>query len=103
MDAVFKALSHPTRRRLLDVVGRAPGASLSEVAEPFEESRVAISKHLAVLERAGLVHSRRSGRERRLYADPMPVQLAYDRWTDRFSAAMAARMADIKYAAEGAR
>lgn len=102
MDAVFKALSHPTRRRLLDVVGRAPGATLSEAAAPFDESRVAISKHLAVLERAGLVHSRRSGRERRLYADPMPVQLAYDRWTNRFSAAMASRMADIKYAAEGA-
>ncbi|MGF1465447.1 MAG: metalloregulator ArsR/SmtB family transcription factor [Sandaracinaceae bacterium] len=101
MDHVFRALAHPTRRRLLDIVGRRPGATLGEAAAPFDESRVAIAKHVATLEKAGLMHSRRSGRERRLYADPMPVQLAYDRWTDRFSAAMAERMADVKYAAEG--
>ncbi len=97
----FRALAHPLRRRVLDAVAARPGVSVAEVASGFAESRVAVSKHLAVLERAGLVHSRRRGRERRLYADPMPLQLAYDRWTNRFTAALGTMMADVKHAAEG--
>jgi len=100
MDHLFKALGHPIRRRILDAVGRAPGCTLSELADGFDQSRVSVTKHVATLERAGLIHSRRQGRERRLYADPMPVQLVYDRWTDRFSAPLAARVADLKYRAE---
>jgi len=100
MDHLFKALGSPIRRRILDRVGREPGCTLSELSAGFDQSRVSITKHVETLERAGLVHSRRSGRERRLYADPMPVQLVYDRWTDRFSAPLAARVADLKYRAE---
>ncbi|MEM1416491.1 MAG: metalloregulator ArsR/SmtB family transcription factor [Myxococcota bacterium] len=98
---VFKALAHPTRRRLLDALAARPGASVAEVAGGFRESRVSVTKHLAVLEAAGLVHSRRRGRERRLYADPMPIQLAYDRWTNRFTATLGTMMADVKHGAEG--
>ena len=98
---VLRALSHPTRRRLLDGLGAQPGRTMGEVAAGFAKSRAAIGKHLAVLERAGLVVSRREGRQRRLYHNPVPVQLLYDRWTTRYSAPLARHMAAVKYAVEG--
>jgi|GEM_PF-486773 len=101
MTAVLHALSHPTRRRLLDDVSRRPGATLGQVAKGHPQSRAAIGKHLATLERAGLVLSRREGRRRRLYPNPLPIQLVYDRWTTRFSAPLARHVAAIKYAVEG--
>lgn len=101
MDAILGALSHATRRRILDRVGRRPGLTLGALAEGFPVSRAAIAQHLAVLERAGLVHSARRGRERRLYADAVPIQLVYDRFTTRFTAPLASHVAAIKYAAEG--
>lgn len=97
---VLRALSHPTRRRLLDGLGARPGRTLGQVASAFPESRAAIGKHLGVLERAGLVVSRREGRQRRLYHNPVPVQLLYDRWTSRYSAALAGHMTAVKYAVE---
>lgn len=100
MTAVLHALSHPTRRRLLDDVGRRPGTTLGQVAKDHPLSRAAIGKHLATLERAGLVLSRREGRRRRLYPNPLPIQLVYDRWTTRFSAPLARHVAAIKYAVE---
>lgn len=100
MTAVLHALSHPTRRRLLDDVGRRPGTTLGQVAKGHPLSRAAIGKHLATLERAGLVLSRREGRRRRLYPNPLPIQLVYDRWTTRFSAPLARHVAAIKYAVE---
>ena len=100
MTAVLHALSHPTRRRLLDDVGRRPGTTLGQVAKGHSQSRAAIGKHLATLERAGLVLSRREGRRRRLYPNPIPIQLVYDRWTTRFSAPLARHVAAIKYAVE---
>ena len=103
MSHVFKALGHPTRRRILDRIGAEQGCTLGEVAAGFDTSRAAIGKHIAVLETAGLVHSRREGRERRLFADAVPVQLIYDRWTTRFTAPLAAHVADIKYSAEARR
>jgi len=96
MTRVFAALGHPTRRRILDHVSRDQGATLGQVAEGFESSRVAVSKHVGVLEDAGLLHSRREGRERRLFADAVPLQLAYDRWTTPLTARLAAQVTHLK-------
>ncbi|MBX3359193.1 MAG: helix-turn-helix transcriptional regulator [Phycisphaeraceae bacterium] len=96
MDSIFHALAHATRRAILDHLAGHPGATVSGVAARFESSRIAVMKHLRVLEDAGLVHSQKAGRERRLFFNVVPIQLIYDRWTDRYSSFWAGRMADIK-------
>lgn len=101
MDAVFQALAHQARRRMLDIVKAQPGCRVGDVAERFEMSRIGVMKHLAVLEEAGLITSRKEGRQRRLYLNAAPIQLIYDRWTTEYSAFWAGRVADIKYRAEG--
>lgn len=96
VDAIFFALAHADRRRMLDLLVQVPGMSVKAVASHFACSRVMVLKHLRALEAAGLVISERMGRERRLYFNPIPIQLIYDRWTDQYSAFWAARLADIK-------
>lgn len=96
MDRVFSALAHPARRRMLDLVQANPGMNIAAVAERFRMSGVGVLKHVHVLEEAGLIHAERSGRERRLYFNAVPIQMIYDRWTDRYGAFWAGRMADIK-------
>jgi DNA-binding transcriptional ArsR family regulator len=78
LDAVFGALADPTRRALLITLARAP-ASISELAEPFEMSLPAVSKHIRVLERAGLVRRAVEGRVHHCSFDPRPLREA-DRW-----------------------
>ncbi len=99
-DAIFQALAHPARRRMLDIVKDAPGCNVNDVAAAFEMSRIGVMKHLSKLEDAGLIHSEKSGRVRRLYFNVVPIQLVYDRWTHEYSAWWAGRLADIKYAVE---
>jgi DNA-binding transcriptional ArsR family regulator len=96
LDKVFSALAHPARRRILDLLQRSPGSSIAGLGRHFRMSDVAVLKHVAVLRSAGLVHSERRGRERRLYFNIVPIQLVYDRWTDRYSAFWAGRLADLK-------
>jgi len=100
MDAVFRALGSPDRRRILDIVKNEPGCNVNAVSAHFETSRIAVMKHLRILEEAGLIHSEKSGRERRLYFDPVPIQIIYDRWTTEFSALWARRLTRVKYAVE---
>lgn len=95
-DLTFGALAHRDRRRMLDLLMQAPGMTVSAMASHFEVSRIAVMKHLRVLETAGLVQSEKEGRTRRLFLDPTPIQAIYDRWTTDLSAFWAARMADIK-------
>lgn len=103
LDAVFFALASEPRRRLLDVLKAEPGCNVVRLTEFMPEmGRFAVMKHLAVLERAGLVISQRQGRERRLWFDPTPIQLVHERWTTEFSAYWAARLTRLKYRAEGA-
>lgn len=104
LDATFFALSLALRRRMLDLLKREPGCNVNRVCEQFaaEVSRFAVMKHLAVLEKGGLVVAERQGREKRLWFDPTPVQLIHERWTTEFSAFWAARLTRLKYAAEGA-
>ena len=100
LDRVFVALANRTRRRILDIVAAHPGSAVGEVAERFDMSRIAVMKHLRVLERCGLVHSTKEGRTRKLYFNSVPIQMIYDRWTTEFSKMWASRMTRMKYRIE---
>ncbi len=100
MDAVFQALGNAQRRRMLDFVKAHPGCSVGQVAAGFDVSRVAVMRHLAVLEEAGLLISDKRGRTRHLYMNAVPIQMIHDRWTSEYSALWAGRTLDIKYLAE---
>lgn len=100
LDIVFHAMAHRDRRRILEVVRANPGCHVEEVSRRFATSRIAILKHLRVLETAGLIHSVKQGRIRKLYFNAVPIQLIYDRWTDELSAFWANEVAQIKYRVE---
>ena len=104
LDAAFAALASPLRRRMLDLLKREGGCNVNRVCEAFagEVGRFAVMKHLAALERGGLLVSRREGRHRLLWLDATPLQLIHERWTTEFSAFWAARLTRLKYRAEGA-
>ena len=82
LDLAFAALSHPARRAIVHRLSRGP-ARVTDVAAPFNMSLNAVSKHLKVLEQAGLVRRQRSGREHRLLLQPAPLR-AVARWTSRY-------------------
>lgn len=96
MDKVFKALGAPTRRHILDILFRRPGSTVGEVAGQFEISRVAVMRHLGLLEDADLIRSVRDGRERRLYLNAVPLQQIAERWTTTFSRRMAHGLTQLK-------
>lgn len=100
MDAVFQALGNAQRRRMLDYVKNHPGCSVGQVASGFDVSRVAVMRHLSVLEEAQLIISDKRGRTRHLYMNAVPIQMIHDRWTSEYSALWAGRTLDIKYLAE---
>ncbi|HET7729066.1 MAG TPA: helix-turn-helix transcriptional regulator [Usitatibacter sp.] len=103
MDAVFAALASGPRRRVLDILKREPGCNVNRVCEFFDEmGRVAVLKHVDVLEAANLVISEKVGRERLLYFNPVPIHMIYDRWTTEYSAYWAGQLARIKYRVENA-
>ena len=102
MDSVFAALASETRRRVLDILKQEPGCNVNRVCEFFDIGRVAVMKHLAVLQDANLVISEKVGRERLLYFNPVPIHMIYDRWTTEFSAYWAGQLARIKYRLENA-
>lgn len=100
MDAVFQALAQTSRRRMLDIVKEEPGIGVGALAGEFDVSRIAVMKHLAVLEEAGLIVSEKDGRTRRLYFNAAPIQMIHDRWTTDYSAYWAGELTRIKYLAE---
>jgi predicted transcriptional regulator len=102
LDAVFAALASEPRRRVLDVLKQEPGCNVNRVCEFFDIGRIAVAKHIDVLEAANLVVSERVGRERRLYFNPVPIHMIYDRWTTEFSAYWSGHLARMKYRLEGA-
>ena len=103
MDATFAALASEPRRRILDILKKEPGANVNRVCEFFGEmGRVAVLKHIDVLEEANLLLSEKVGRERLLYFNPVPIHMIYDRWTTEFSAYWAGRLAQMKYRLENA-
>jgi DNA-binding transcriptional ArsR family regulator len=93
---VFKALADPTRRFLLDRLLARDGRTLSELESELEMSRFGVMKHLRILEEAGLVVSRRSGREKLHFLNPVPIRLIHDRWIGKYTEQRAATLADLK-------
>ena len=85
MDEVFKALSDPTRRALLDQLFKEDGQSLSALEEGLPMSRFGVMKHLKVLEEANLVVTRRRGREKLHFLNPVPIRLVYERWVSKYA------------------
>jgi DNA-binding transcriptional ArsR family regulator len=104
LDATFFALASDLRRRMLDLLKREGGCNVNRVCEFFsaEVGRHAVMKHLATLERGGLLVTAKEGRDKRLWFDPTPLQLIHERWTTEFSAYWASRLTRLKYSAEGA-
>jgi DNA-binding transcriptional ArsR family regulator len=99
-DALFHALANRERRRMLDCIRAHPGCNVVSVAALHDISRIAVLKHLAVLERAGLVVSRKEGRERRLNFNVVPIQLVYERWATDFVKHWASGLTALKRAVE---
>ena len=95
-DRVFKALADPTRRYLLDRLFERDGRSLGELEGELEMTRFGVMKHLRVLEEAGLVVSRRSGREKLHFLNPVPIRLIHDRWIDKYAERPVSALADLK-------
>jgi predicted transcriptional regulator len=100
LDAVFHALASASRRQILDILKSRPGCSVNDVCDHFAVSRIAVMKHLRILERADLVHSEKHGRTRKLYHNVVPIQMIYDRWTSEYSALWAERLTRVKYRVE---
>src|SRR5215470_13151256 len=85
MDEVFKALADPTRRSLLDALFKEDGQSLSALENTLPMTRFGVMKHLKLLEEAGLVVTRRQGREKLHFLNPVPIRLIHDRWIDKYT------------------
>lgn len=101
MDEVFKALADVSRRRLLDRLNERSGQSLRELCAGLDMTRQAVSKHLAVLEGAGLVTAVRHGRERLHYLNPVPIHDLADRWIGQYERGRMTALSNLKHALEG--
>ncbi|MEO5319147.1 SRPBCC domain-containing protein [Arthrobacter sp. CC3] len=96
MDAVFKALADATRRDLLDELFRNDGQTLHALEAHFDMTRYGVMKHLRILEEAGLVVTRRRGREKLHFLNPVPIRLVHDRWVSKYAEPGAAGLSDLK-------
>ena len=96
VDDVFKALADPTRRSLLDELFQRDGQTLGELDQRFEMTRFGVMKHLKQLEEAGLVVTKRRGREKLHYLNPVPIRLVHDRWVSKYAEPWVAGLSDLK-------
>ena len=96
MDAVFKALADPSRRKLLDKLFKRDGQTLNALAHRLAMTRFGVMKHLRVLEEAGLVVTRRQGREKLHFLNPVPIRMIHDRWITKYTAPWAAMLSGLK-------
>ena len=102
MAAVFRALGDPSRRLLLDRLFDRDGRTLGELTAALPEmTRFGVMRHLDVLEMAGLIETRKAGREKHHYLNPVPIRLVADRWIGKFAEPVVGRMAAIKHSLEG--
>src|SRR5690554_8199697 len=85
LPLVFRALADPTRRFLLDLLYERDGRTLTELESGLEMTRFGVMKHLKVLEEANLVVTRRSGREKLHFLNPVPIRMVHDRWIDKYT------------------
>lgn len=100
MDEIFKALADKNRRRMLDRLYEEPGLTLSELIENVDMARQSASRHVSLLESAGLVVTHWSGREKLHYLNPVPVVEISERWLDKFSENKAMTLLALKTALE---
>jgi uncharacterized protein YndB with AHSA1/START domain/DNA-binding transcriptional ArsR family regulator len=100
MDAVFKALADPTRRKLLDALLGRDGQTLSQLEDRLPMTRFGAMKHLRVLEEAGLVTTRRRGREKLHFLNPVPIRRVYERWVSKYHEPWAATLTALKSSLE---
>ncbi len=96
MDEVFRALADPTRRELLDQLFERDGQTLSALERRLPMTRFGVMKHLRVLEEARLVVTRRRGREKLHFLNPVPIRLVHDRWVSKYAEPWAATLSGIK-------
>src|ERR671934_783668 len=96
MDTVFRALADPTRRGLLDELYKDDGQTLGAVGARLPMTRFGVMKHLRVLEEAGLVATRRRGREKLHFLNPVPIRLVHDRWVSKYAEPWAATLSGLK-------
>jgi DNA-binding transcriptional ArsR family regulator len=93
---VFKALADPTRRFLLDLLFEREGRTLSELEHEVDMTRFGVMKHLKVLEDAGLVVTKKKGREKLHFLNPVPIRLVHDRWIDKYTERQITALVDLK-------
>lgn len=96
MDPVFKALADPTRRSLLDELFREDGQTLSALEGRFSMSRFGVMRHLRLLEEAGLIVTRRRGREKLHFLNPVPIRLVHERWVSKYAEPWASALSNLK-------
>ena len=101
MDAVFRALADPVRRRLLDSLHERSGQTLGELCEGHDMTRQAVTKHLAILEEANLIAVQRRGREKLHFLNPVPVHEIAERWIRKFERPRLDALSDLKKSLEG--
>jgi DNA-binding transcriptional ArsR family regulator len=99
-DAVFKAVADRTRRFLLDLLFEADGRTLTDLESGLDMTRFGVMKHLKVLEEAGLVVTKKSGREKLHFLNPVPIRLVHDRWIDKYTERQVSALADLKQSLE---
>ena len=97
MDEVFKAMADPTRRRLLDRLFESDGQTLSELEGRLPMTRFGVMKHLKVLEEANLVTTKRRGREKLHFLNPVPIRLIHDRWVSKYAEPWVSSLAGLKH------
>jgi uncharacterized protein YndB with AHSA1/START domain len=96
VETVFRAIADPTRRKLLDELFRRDGQTLTALEKRFAMSRFGVMKHLKLLEEAGLVVTRRRGREKLHFLNPVPIRLVHDRWVSKYAEPWAAGLCELK-------
>ena len=102
-DRVFKALADRTRRFLLDRLFEQDGRTLTELESELAMTRFGVMKHLRILEGAGLIVTRRSGREKLHYLNPVPIRLIHDRWIDKYKERRVSALVELKHELEKTR
>ena len=100
VDDVFRALADPTRRALLDELFERDGQSLTALEQRLPMTRFGVMKHLKVLEEAGLVVTRRRGREKLHFLNPVPIRLVHDRWVSKYAEPRVAALSELKHRLE---
>jgi uncharacterized protein YndB with AHSA1/START domain/DNA-binding transcriptional ArsR family regulator len=100
VDDVFRALADPTRRSLLDKLFKQDGQTLTALERRLPMTRFGVMKHLRVLEEAGLVVTKRRGREKLHFLNPVPIRLVHDRWVSKYAEPWAAALSDLKHKLE---